>query len=106
VQGVVRMGRNRETAKKDNQSESRPATTGRTLRQAARKQTERALRTTDRTRFIGEGPRSRYRQRTFQEQFNLFTGKVETTYGRFRKVDRKKARPARKARIGMRRAQR
>jgi hypothetical protein len=81
-------------------------TTGRSLRKAARKQTERALRTSDRTRFIGEGPRSRYRQRTFREQFNLFTGKIETTYGKFRKVDRKKARPARKARLGLRRAQR
>ena len=81
-------------------------TTGRSLRKAARKQTERALRTSDRTRFIGEGPRSRYRQRTFREQFNLFTGKIETTYGKFRKVDRKKARPARKAKLGLRRAQR
>jgi hypothetical protein len=44
VQGVVRMGRNRETTKKDNQSDSRPVTTGRTRRQAGRAQQARSRR--------------------------------------------------------------
>jgi hypothetical protein len=100
--GVKRTGRKWATLS----TGERIRTTGRSLRKAARKQTERAIRTTDFSRTIGEGPRPRYRQRTFRGQLSLFTGKVETTYGKFKKLDRKKAKPAKKAKLGMRRAQR
>jgi hypothetical protein len=79
---------------------------GRSLRQAARAQVRQARAMVNSTRYLGEAPRGMYRQRTNRSQLNLFTGKPDLTYGRFRRVDRATARPTRRPRLGLRRVQR
>jgi hypothetical protein len=80
--------------------------TGRSPRQAARAQVRQVQATVNSIRYLGEVPRGMYRRRTNRIQLNLFTGKPDLTYGRFRRVDRATARPTRRPRLGVPRVQR